>query len=307
VIGEVLANRPDQLHPAPRCRGRLHLLEPGLHRRAFLLKGQLRLPGCAARARVAPDRSGQPAQRADLAVAGPPLPVAQHRAPVQRAFLARPVLVVDVLAHRGQRAPARRVPVRRLIRADQRPHPRVDVGAARGERPDRRLRHVLQHPAVARPAGHPGEPEPARGRALQLQGRHRGPGRLHPVQRPRVDRPPLPVPDGLDPVEEQDVHVQLRVAVPADMLREHRDRDLVRVLGLPRPHPACLPVVAGADEPRLALHVAGKHPHRGKDLLPDPGRPLLPVLAGAQVTGPGMRPGPRPWRWHAPATASCPR
>src|SRR5258708_7199907 len=56
------------------------------------------------------------------------------------------------------------------------------------------------------------------------------PSSLLPVQAAGVDRPPLAVPGRLDLVQPEDVHVELRVAVAAGVLREDGDPDLTGVL-----------------------------------------------------------------------------
>src|SRR5258708_7837614 len=88
---------------------------------------------------------------------------------------------------------------------------------------------------------------------------------LPPVQAAGVDRPPLAVPGRLDLVQPEDVHVELRVAVAAGVLRGDGDRDLTGVpepSGLHAPDPP-----AGA--PRA--HAGGPAPHA-------PGVPPAPLL-----------------------------
>jgi hypothetical protein len=82
------------------------------------------------------------------------------------------------------------------------------------------------------------------------------------------------------------VDVQLRVAVAAGVLGEHRHRDVVGVFeppGLGAVDPP--PVVPGAHVPGLALHVRDVQADRRLDLGPDPGSPGLPHRRCLQVPG----------------------
>ena len=130
----------------------------------------------------------------------------------------------------------------------------------------------------------PAEPVPAGQPGFQRVPGQRRAGPPGAVQRPGVDRPPLAVADRLDPVQPQDVHVQLRVPVAAGVLREDRHRDLVRVLepaGIDPVGP--LAVVTGPDVAAFPLDMGDVPAHRLLDLGPDAGRAGLPLPGGRQV------------------------
>ena len=187
----------------------------------------------------------------------------------------------DELRHRPHRPRVRRPAVLALVLFDQLPDPRADSAPPRGELVPHRLRDAGDLPPVpVRPRDRL-HAEP--GRQVLGQGplRDRARGRFRRVQRRPVQSapgPPVPRPGRQrvlpqDPVEDRVVHVQLRVMVPAGVLRERRDHPLMRVHEPAR----ALAVVTRPAVTRLALQVLQHRLVPGHDRVPHHLRPPSPL------------------------------
>ena len=185
--------------------------------------------------------------------------------------------MVGPLAQAGQRPGVGGAPVLRLIRLGQARGERADGLPAGGEHVHQRLPCAGDFPAVAVPALHPLDAEPSGQGVLGRESGDRGGARAVPVQRHRVQRPPLPVALAQDLVQDQVVHVQLRVAVAAGVLAERGDHPLAGVL------PPAARVVSGAGLPGLALQVVQGGRVAFHDRVPDAVRDFFPALRGVQV------------------------
>ena len=147
----------------------------------------------------------------------------------------------DRLPDVQQLAAVRRPPVLRRPRRDRRRHLPGDR-----DRPRRVGIHLLlgdPGDLVARPvrARNPRHAELARQPALGMRGHDRLHRAEHLPQAHRVQRPPFPVPGGLDHAGDLVMDVILRIAVPAGPLQPRRDRPaaLPRTGPAPRRRPWC--------------------------------------------------------------------
>ena len=140
-----------------------------------------------------------------------------------------------LLVQQPQRAPGRRPAVHRLVVAGQAVQLAGDRDRAGGEQ----VHHVLADPAdLGAVAVRPGHHHVAEGGQLGFQDPvgDRGDGEPLVVQRAGVQGPPLGVGavGALDPVPDRHVHVQLRVAVPGQVVQEQAGDQAGAVAPLPR-------------------------------------------------------------------------
>ena len=159
-----------------------------------------------------------------FAGAGLHCPLAHQRRQVKCAgVLSAPGGVVGPLAQGGQSTCVRGAPELRLILLRQARRERADALPPGREDIHQGLLNAGDLPPVAVLALHPPDAEPEGQRLLRSQGSDRGCGGAVPVQGHRVQCPPLAVGFTEHFVQDQVVHVQLRVAVAAGVLAESGD------------------------------------------------------------------------------------
>ena len=202
-----------------------------------------------------------------------------------RFGLGAPGVLRRLLAEQPDRPLGRRLPVDLPVLADQRRQ-------FRGQRPGpgtEQVHHVLADPAdlgaVAVRARHHGIAQRGQSGLHDPVG-HRGDGEPLVVQAAGVQRAPLLIRSvgALHPVPDGDVHVQVGVAVAADVVQEHTGDQAVPVAPLPRPRG----MVPGAGVGSVAFQpgdgLAGSVHQRGLDLIgarvERGGLVLIPMLTG---------------------------